>query len=223
MIGKLIVVEGIDGAGTTSQARALVAWLNERGAATIGTRQPSGGPVGTLLRRLLAPRPADDGQSAERPGATSFEPMGGHAMALLFAADRLDHVEREVAPALAQGIHVVSDRWYHSSYAYQAVESELPWVLELNRWARRPDLTLLLDVPFDVAEARRKAAGRVDERYDAATMQRAVAQRYRELAQRLPQERIERIDGGAPLESVARQLRRRVAPLCGVKVDDGDV
>ena len=102
-------------------------------------------------------------------------------MALLFAADRRDHLTREISPALAAGADVVSDRYLLSSLAYQAQEAERDWVAGLARDLRVPDLTLLLDLPVEVAAARRRAAGRPDERYDADSVQARVAARYREL------------------------------------------
>ena len=105
--GKLIVLEGIDGSGTTTQARLLCEWLAGRGVAVHLTREPSDGPVGRLIREILH-------------GAHA--PVAGDTMALLFAADRVDHLSREVLPALDRGTHVVTDRYYHSSLAYQAID-----------------------------------------------------------------------------------------------------
>ena len=102
-------------------------------------------------------------------------------MALLFAADRRDHLRREIEPALAAGSDVVCDRYLLSSLAYQAEEADRDWVAELAREVRPPDLTLLLDLPVAVAAARRRAAGRVEERYDADAVQERVAAAYREL------------------------------------------
>src|SRR5438552_7626627 len=108
-----MVIEGIDGAGTTTQTRLLTDWLRGRGLAAHRTREPSDGPIGRLIREILG----------QPPGA-----MTGGPMALLFAADRLDHLAREIEPALARGEQVLCDRYYHSSFAYQAVESERGFV-----------------------------------------------------------------------------------------------
>ena len=143
-----VVLEGIDGSGTTTQLPRLVAHLGARGRAAVATREPSTGPVGQLLRQVLA------GQHRLTDGAA----FDGRAMALLFAADRRDHLCREIEPALAAGSDVVSDRYLLSSLAYQAEEAERDWVAGLARGVRRADLTLLLDVPIPVAAARRRAA-----------------------------------------------------------------
>ena len=166
-----IVLEGIDGSGTTTQLGLLERHLQGRGRRVHATREPSTGPIGRLLREILL------GDHKSPAGA----PVDGLAMALLFAADRRDHLAREMSPALAAGFDVVSDRYLLSSLAYQAQEAERDWVAGLARELRVPDLTLLLDLPVEVAAARRRAAGRPDERYDADAVQARVAARYREL------------------------------------------
>jgi dTMP kinase len=187
--GILIVLEGIDGAGTTTQAERLVGGLVARGVDVHRTREPSDGPVGRLLREILA------GEHA---------PADATTLALLFAADRADHIQREVAPALAAGRVVVSDRWYHSSLAYQGAGEERAWIAELNRRARRPDLTIFLRVAPEVAAERRNASGRADELFDALAVQRQVALGYREVMAGLAAtERIEIVDGEQPVERVA--------------------
>src|SRR5262249_48635759 len=105
----LVVLEGLDGAGTTTQARRLGAALEAAGPPAGLTREPSDGPVGRLLREMLTGGHALPGGAA----------ISQATFSLLFAADRLDHLQREVEPALARGAVVVSDRWYHSSLAYQ--------------------------------------------------------------------------------------------------------
>ncbi|HJZ84494.1 MAG TPA: dTMP kinase [Polyangia bacterium] len=199
--GRLIVIEGIDGAGTTTQTRLLVEWLNGSGRPAHATREPSDGPVGRLLREIVR------GGHGEVSGAT---------MALLFAADRMDHLAREIEPELARGRHVVSDRYYHSSLAYQSEESERAFVEALNAHARRPDLTFLLEVSARDAAARRARAGRAVERYDGPLLQERIAKNYAALAARLAgRERIVVVPGAAPIEEVQRVLRTEVDTLCG--------
>ena len=197
----LVVIEGIDGAGTTTQARLLGAALEERGVSAHLTREPSDGPIGKLLREILA------GAHAPTDAAT---------LALLFAADRADHIQREVNPALERGQVVISDRWYHSSLAYQGSEEDRAWIAELNRRARRPDLTLLLEVHPDEAARRRTAAARSEELFDALEIQRRVAAGYRQVVDALgAQERIDVIDGARPVGEVAADCLARVLALVG--------
>jgi len=167
-----IVLEGIDGSGTTTQLDRVSGHLRRRGRQVLDTREPSTGPIGLLLREILL------GRHAMPDGA----PVDGRAMALLFAADRRDHLAREIEPALARGSDVVSDRYLLSSLAYQSVEAERPWVAKLADGIRAPDITLVLDVPIEVAAGRRRAAGRTTERYDADATLARVAENYRRLA-----------------------------------------
>lgn len=198
----LIVLEGLDGAGTTSQARRLVDALNAAGVAAVGTREPSDGPIGRLLRAMLRGEHAID-------ATTSIDQA---TFGLLFAADRMDHGQREVAPALARGEVVVSDRWYHSSLAYQGTGAERDWIGVLNQRARRPDLTLLLRVRAEVAAERRRAAGRVDEIFEDLPMQRRVEAGYDQVMAALAAagERIVVLDGEAGIDEVAAAIWREV-------------
>ena len=151
--GLFIVVEGIDASGSTTQASRLSAYLRERGSRVVQTHEPSDGPAGMLIRlalnrRLSAPAWApEDGE----PAFASLDPL---ALALLFAADRRDHVATRVEPALAHGIHVVSDRYALSSLAYQGLHADAEWILAINRHAPVPDLTVFLDLPARQADDR---------------------------------------------------------------------
>lgn len=189
-----IVLEGIDGSGTTTQLERLARHLESRGRRVHRTREPSTGPIGRLIREaLLGGHRLPDGTPAD-----------GLAMALLFAADRRDHLKREIEPALADGQDVISDRYLLSSLAYQAEEADRSWVAALARDLREPDLTLLLEVPVVAAAARRRAAGRPDERYDADDVQARVAERYRALAAASPNIII--IDATPDVDQVTRSL-----------------
>lgn len=162
--GCFIVFEGIDGAGTTTQAALLHTRLTGAGLRSHKTAEPSTGPVGRLLRSLLA--------GTDAP----FDPT---AMALLFAADRRDHLAREILPLLAAGTHVICDRYVLSSLVYQtAAGVPRPLVAAANDGARRPDLTLLLTVPAAVAAARRARRGGPADLYETDETQRAVAAAY---------------------------------------------
>jgi dTMP kinase len=207
--GKLVVLEGIDGAGTTTQARRLVDALEERGHRAHLTREPSDGPIGRLLREILAGGHRPIGASGQ------IEPVEQTTLSLLFSADRADHLQREVEPALAAGVIVVSDRWYHSSLAYQGTGAERAWIRELNRRARRPDLTLFLEVDPRIAAARRAADNRSEEIFDRLAMQEQVAAGYRATNALLAAdgERIDVLDGHAPLDEVSAEIIGRVLAL----------
>lgn len=205
--GKLIVLEGLDGAGTTTQARMLADVLTARGRVVHVTREPSDGPVGRLLRSLLI------GEHAI-PGKTIDQATFG----LLFAADRMDHIQREVAPAIEAGTIVISDRWYHSSLAYQGTGADRAWIRVLNQRALVPDLTVFLRVRAEVAAARRVAAGRAQELFEDLPMQQRVAAGYEAVLAELGAggERIAAIDGEAALEEVAAAIVAAVDPVIAV-------
>ncbi len=189
--GKLIVLEGIDGSGTTTQSGRLTRSLEARGLKTHATCEPSKGSIGRELREVL--------RSTLRLDPT--------AVALLFAADRIDHLRREIEPALAAGVHVISDRYVMSSLAYQSMEVDREFVASINARAPAADLTLLLDVPVEVAEARRKARGGPEELFDATEFQMRVRQAYLEEAKRAG---VAILDGTGTQNSVFAAILERV-------------
>jgi dTMP kinase len=194
---QLIVIEGLDGAGTTTQARRLVEHFTARGRRAHLTREPSDGPIGRLLRELLA-----------GAHAIGDQPLSQSTFGLLFAADRLDHLQREVEPALARGDDVVSDRWYHSSLAYQGTGAERDWIATLNARARRPDITVFLKVRPDVAAKRRVDAGRAQELFEDLAMQREVDAGYKATIAELQTqgEKIVTVDGELAADAVFAQV-----------------
>jgi dTMP kinase len=129
-------------------------------------------------------------------------------MALLFAADRSDHVDREIRPLLARGSDVISDRFLLSSLAYQSDGNARDWVEGLGAGLPTPDLTILLEVPPVVAAERRRLAGRPQERYDEDATQTRVARAYRTLAATFPRTVI--IDGVGTPPDVASRIAEAV-------------
>lgn len=194
-----IVIEGIDGAGTTTQSQRLADALETRGIQTHRTREPSDGPIGKLLRQILA------GEHA---------PTDATTLGLLFAADRADHLQREIAPARAAGKLVISDRYYHSSLAYQGSEEERSWIATLNERADVPDCTFFLEVDPKVAAKRRSDDDRDEELFDKLETQMRVAEGYRQvIEERGSTERIERIDGHRSLDEIHEILVERTLAL----------
>lgn len=202
--GRFVVLEGLDGAGTTTQALRLAQALRRSGHRVVLTREPSNGPVGVLLRQALASR---------LPGR---QRLSDEALALLFAADRLHHLASTVEPGLAAGAIVISDRYALSSFAYQGRVLGQPWVETLNARATSPDLTLFLEVRPRVAAARRKMRGGRRERFEDARTQAAVARAYGAvMARHARAHHVRWIDGEMGVDEVAAEVARAVARLLG--------
>ena len=141
---QFITLDGIDGSGKTTQLNVIRDWFAARKMPVVFTREPGGTPLGEKLRELLL-----DPQTR----------VSLHTETLLMFAARRQHLEDVVLPALAQGVHVVSDRFTDATFAYQGGGRGLPTaeVEVLENWVQgslRPDLTILLDVPLEVSVAR---------------------------------------------------------------------
>jgi len=206
--GLFIVLEGIDGAGTTTQAQRLVEWLGAQGREAVVTAEPTGGPVGRMIRQILQGGPVD-----EATGETVA--VDETTMGLLFAADRSCHLENIVLPAMAAGKVVVSDRHYLSSVAYQSVGVEMGWVETLNSRFRRPDLTVMLDIAPEASLRRKQAQGQPAERYEKVRTLEAVRANYLEAIGHAiaAGERVEVIDGDGGIDAVQASIRGLVVPL----------
>jgi dTMP kinase len=200
--GRFVVLEGIDGSGTTTQVAKLSERLRAAKVPVRTTREPSDGPIGTLARQVLTGRIIVPGGRAP----------GWATMALLFAADRMDHVEAEIEPFVADGGVVLSDRYDASSLAYQSVMSgsegrgAVEWIRTLNKHAKRPDLTLVLDLPAEVAAERREQRGEAAQLYEQNEVQRALVQFYRDLSKHMPGDRIELIDAAGTVNDVHARI-----------------
>lgn len=200
--GRFVVLEGIDGAGTTTQVARLADRLRAAKVAVRTTREPSDGPIGTLVRQVLTGRIVVPGGRA--PDWTT--------MALLFAADRLDHVESEIAPFVASGGVIISDRYDASSLAYQSVvsgqegEGVVEWIRTLNKYARRPDLTIVLDLSAEMAAERRESRGEAAQLYEQNEVQRALVAFYTDLAKHMPNDRIVIVSGAGSRDEVHERI-----------------
>lgn len=203
--GCFLVLEGVDGAGTTTQANVLADAMTQSGREVVLTRQPSAGPVGRLLRQALSHQIADEHQKPLR--------LDWRALALLFSADRVDHVVRVIEPALRRGALVVCDRYDLSGLIYQSLTSpegdqSLPWLRELNRHAVRPHLTLVLTLAAEEAASRRASRAQEAELYEESELQTRLAVAYERARHFLPDDRIEIIPGRGSREEVAARIAR---------------
>ncbi|MCX7594543.1 MAG: dTMP kinase [Fischerella sp.] len=190
MNGKLIVFEGVEGCGKTTQIQLCGEWLQSLGISILMTREPGGTELGLHLRRLLLEQ-------------SSVKPIADRTELLLYAADRSQHVEQELRPNLAAGKIVLCDRYTDSTIAYQGYGRGLDMSLihELNAIATdglESDITFWLDVDVEVGLARKRRNGDVADRIEqeAIAFHRRIQQGYRELAASYP-ERIVRVDASA--------------------------
>jgi len=223
MSGLFITFEGTDGSGLSTQTERLAAWFRAAGCPVHATKEPSSGPAGALLRLALAHRlgrGAADGESGggRESGEGGFWPLDETTMALLFAADRTDHLAAEVAPRLAGGTSVVCDRYTLSTYAFQGVALDLAWLRGLNARARVPDLTVFLDVPVAVSVERMRARG-VVERYERAETLARVREAFLRLIPLLRAEgqRIAVVDGALPPDAVHDAIVAEVRRVLGAE------
>lgn len=202
--GKFLALEGIDGSGKTTQLRLLLERLSAGRVACSGTREPTDGPVGALLRQILTGRMSCDGRVA----------------AGLFASDRLDHLLNStdgILQKLESGVTVVTDRYCFSSYAYHGVDADMGWVIDINRLSAellRPDLTIFLDVPVERALERIRRGRDHTELYEEETRLKAVRENYL-WAFRLLEgvEQVTVVDGDGDEGTVARRVWEAVSGL----------
>ncbi|MDD2662488.1 MAG: dTMP kinase [Dechloromonas sp.] len=203
MRGKFITFEGIDGAGKSSHVEWLADWLRARGKTVQVTREPGGTELGEKLRALLL-----------------AEPMHLETETLLMFAARREHLARLIEPALARGDWVVCDRFTDATYAYQGGGRGLDRAkfAVLEHWVHehlQPDLTLLFDLPLDVARERIVLANRTLDKFEQERVDfhERVRLAYLERAHAHPS-RIRVIDANQPLDKIRVKLEEVVSSIC---------
>jgi dTMP kinase len=192
MKGKrlFICVEGLDGCGKTTQTKLLVRKLRKMGWNAVYTAEPSRGKIGKFIKKYCL-----HGEKRTFPIVE----------ALLFAADRFEHVEREVIPALNEGKIVVSDRYVYSSFAYQgATGLDLKWIEMINEHAIRPDLAIFVDVEPEAVIKRLKPKKSVMENLETQRKVREVYVKFVEKG------KLVRIDGNKSKKEVADDVLKVV-------------
>lgn len=161
--GKLIVIEGIDGCGKSTHAKLLVESLQSKGLEVLHTKEPSRGKIGLLLRDYL---------KQDAPPLVDT---------MLFIADRAEHVEQEIKPALKTGKVVICERYFYSTIAYQAAQGlDTKWLFNLNAFAPKPDMVILLDLRPDIAVKRTTS----EEKFENQEFLEKVRKNYMKLAKK---------------------------------------
>jgi dTMP kinase len=181
--GLFVCIEGLDGCGKTTQTKLLVKTLRKMAYDAVYTAEPSRGRIGEVVREYCL--------HGKKRGSVVVE-------ALLFAADRYEHVKNEVVPALREGKTVVSDRYVYSSFAYQgAAGLDLKWIEMINKHAIKPDLSMFLDVKPETVIQRLKAKKSVMENFETQQKVREVYMKFVE------NKKLIKIDGNKSIKEVA--------------------
>jgi len=192
--GKLIVFEGIDGMGKSSQLALLAESLRRRGLPVATTREPTNGRHGAIIREMFKAR-------------DRFRPEDELAA---FIADRRQHVAEFIGPQLAAGMHVLCDRYYLSTMAYQGAKGlDVRAIEAAHDFAPKPDLALLLEAPPDVGIARIRRRGDTPNDFEHLDYLEKVQKIFNSLSFAF----IRRIDASQPMETMHREIVEMTLPL----------
>lgn len=208
--GGFIAFEGIDGSGKGTQIAMLKKYLKEEGYPVFGTMEPNDSPTGSLIHQIMIGRIKTTND----------------VIAALFVADRLDHIENPVNGILKfldQGINVISDRYYFSSYAYQSVDVPMDWIIQANRLAAkkvRPSVTVFIDVDPEVTMRRIEENRMTKELFEQTDRLIETRKRYFEAFEKLKdEENVVIIDGDRAPEAVQKDVRKAVLPYLRKSAD----
>lgn len=197
--GKFIVFEGLDGSGQSTQAAKLLDYFNQKKELFkpyhLGvhiTKEPTSGIIGGLIRGQLS----FDWKSSQE------------CLQLLFAADRAYHLEKEIVPLLKKGITIICDRYFFSSCAYGAIETDQEWLLKINDKFLLPDLVFLLKVKPKTCIERIKKNRFAINLFEKEALLKKVWVNYQKLAQRYKNTYI--IDGERPIDEIFEDIKRIV-------------
>ena len=203
VIGKLISLEGVDGAGKTTHLEYLCDYLVKRQVTVLTTREPGGTHVGEQLRSILL--------DAAQPIAPLTE------LLMMFAA-RAEHIQKVIRPALLAGTWVLCDRFTDATYAYQGggrgIDSQNIEILEhMTQGSLRPDLTFLLDLPVEVGLRRRRGLDRSQDRFESQDLEFKQRVRLAYLERSETEPRIFCMDGARPIEAIQHEMGKKLGQL----------
>ena len=200
-MSKFITFEGVDGAGKSTHLEWFAETLRQRGMDVLVTREPGGTPLGECLREILL-----------------HQPMHAETEALLMFAARREHIEQVIRPALQRGTWVISDRFSDASFAYQGGGRGVPTdkLEQLERWVHadlQPDLTLLFDIPVDVARQRLSNNAALDRfEQEQEIFFEKVRQAYLQRCRKHP-ERFVLIDAAQTPDKVKENLKQIIGTI----------
>lgn len=202
--GRFIAFEGIDGSGKSTQVRMLSERLKESGISCYTTMEPTDSPIGSLIHQIMTGRIKTDNK----------------VIAALFVADRLDHLLNDVngiAAKVTEGMTVISDRYYFSSYAYHGVDMPMDWVILANEQSKnilQPTVTVFIDIDADTAMERITRNREQQELFEKKSRLMKVREKYLEAFDKLKDtEVVIIVDGNRPPEMIAEDIWEKVSHL----------
>ena len=202
--GIFIAFEGIDGSGKSTQIQLLMKKIEEKSIRCYQTCEPSSGPIGSLTRQILTGRIKTDNR----------------VIAAMFAADRLDHLLNPIdgiVSKIEEGIHVISDRYYFSSYAYHSVDVPMDWVIKTNEESAkvlRPDLTVFIDISAKEAMDRITKNRFHTELFEKESRLSKVRENYLKAFELMKEEeKVLIVDGTKTLEEIADIIWQATEPM----------
>ena len=196
--GKFITIDGVEGAGKSTQIEFVCEYLKAKGVNVILTREPGGTDIGEKIRTLLL--------------SNSTGKMHADTELMLMFAARNEHIQNKIMPALKQGDWVLSDRFTDASYAYQGGGRglDVERIAQLEQWVLQDftsDMTLLLDVPVEIGMSRVESRGKKDRiELEATDFFNRVRQAYIDRSEQFP-ERIKLIDSSQTVEHTKQQIK----------------
>jgi dTMP kinase len=193
--GLFIALEGLDGAGISTQAQMLEDRIKAEGYKTLLTKEPTNNIIGGLIRGQL----------------TNDWKTGMDALQLLFAADRAHHLEREVIPALKAGLVVISDRYLFSTIAFGSVEVPREWLLKINDLFILPDIAIVLRLTPEESTRRMRAARFRMELFEEREERRKILETYEWIAKHF--DRVKILDAERPIKEISGDVFTIVRPL----------
>jgi len=190
--GKFIVIDGIDGAGKSTQGEFIAEFYKNKASGAYLTAEPTNDLIGGLIRGRLS-------------GKWQSPP---ECLQLLFAADRAQHLEKDVMPKLRSGVNVVCDRYFMSSLAYGSIDLSLDWLAGINSIFLKPDLTIFLDTDVGSCSRRIKENGRSVEMFESEMILEKVRENYFKIIEYYGKEmEVAIVNGNVSKEEVFCQIK----------------
>lgn len=193
--GLFIALEGLDGAGISTQAQMLDDRIKAEGYKTFLTKEPTNNIIGGLIRGQL----------------TGDWKTGMEALQLLFAADRAHHLEREIVPALKAGRVVVCDRYVFSAIAYGSVEAPREWLIKINELFIAPNMAIILSISPEESTRRLRESRFRMELFEEREERRKILETYKWITNHFDKVKI--VDAERPIKEISDEVFRIVTPL----------